>query len=105
MEDPFAHQFDNLQPYTQEEVDHNLQVVNEILASGKAYESAYESTDDSTDEIVSIYTLRSDIEYLNKKLDSLRIDLEPLIALARAIPDAMDSNPMMKILLGKFSSK
>lgn len=37
------------------------------------------------------------------EIRALHQALQPLIAVAQAIPEAMESNPMMKMLLGRMS--
>jgi hypothetical protein len=85
-DNPFAHQFDNLQPFTKEDVERNLQVIDEILHLPMTLEMLH-------DEIITT----------QKMIDILSEKLAPLIALAGAIPEAMESNPMMKMLLGRMS--
>lgn len=67
-------------------MENNLQLIDEILHPPMTLEMLH-------DELV---TTQKMISILSEKL-------APLIALATAIPEAMESNPMMKMLLGRMS--
>ncbi len=94
-DNPFVHQFDNLQPFTKEEIEDNLRVVDEILHPPVTLEQFRQE----------FRQAHLAINRIENAINDIQIKLGPLIDLAQAIPDAMDANPMMKILLGKFSSK
>jgi hypothetical protein len=92
-DNPFAHQFDNLQPFTKEEVERNLQVIDEILHPPVTLEQFRQE----------FRQAHLAINRIEKTIIDMQAKLAPLIALATAIPEAMESNPMMKMLLGRMS--